>query len=75
VPRGYSYQPSASLIHEIRMIAQSFFRHRTETSMFGQRPAEESSVLLCVSCVRNDAARPRKAVVIDNGSSLCKAHL
>lgn len=68
-----NYRPSASLIHEIRMIAQSFFAQRTTASIFGSRKSE-SSPLLCVDCVRARAIRPQKAMVIDNGKSVCQSH-
>jgi len=64
-------RPTASMIHEIRMIAQSFFANRTTQSIFSKG---ESNLLLCVVCVRARAVRPQKAMVVDNGKSVCQSH-
>jgi len=62
---------TASMLHELRMIAQSFFRHRTNASIFGQQP--ESSSLFCAPCYKGGVKT--KAVAIDDGKSVCKNHL
>lgn len=66
-----SYRPSASLIHEIRMIAQSFFRHRSDTSLFA-RP--KSAPLLCATCITL-GYNEQPAVAVKNGTSVCRNHI
>ena len=63
--------PTASMLHELRMIAQSFFRHRTTASVFSQ--PVESNPLFCAPCFKGGVKT--KAVAIDNGKSVCKNHL
>lgn len=62
--------PNASLIHEIRMIAQhAFFNRGAGIPMTG-----ESSKLLCVTCLKTRTLK-RKAVTVSKGDALCKEHL
>ena len=64
--------PTASMLHEMRMIAQTFFRHRTHQSIFSG--GSESSPIYCVPCLRA-GDKFKKAIAIDNGRSVCKNHL
>ena len=62
---------NASLIHELRMLAQHVFR-REPNSIFRSR---ETSALLCVGCIRMKKLIPNKAVAIAGGNSVCREHI
>jgi hypothetical protein len=70
--RTYYNNPriNASLMHELRMIATSFFAGRNSKPLL----AEKLSVLKCSIClgVRN---KPQDAITIMNGQAVCMEHL
>lgn len=65
-------RPSASMIHEIRMIAQSFLRHRTTKSFF-QPEQKITAPMLCIPCFRD--GKRSDAIAIDGGRSVCLTHI
>jgi len=65
-------RPTASMIHELRMIAQTFMRHRTHAAIFTQKSSSQD--LMCVPCKRTSNMM-KKAVFIENGKSVCTDHL
>lgn len=70
---------NASLIREFRMIAQQFFRSQETVSFWQSRRtqnAEPTTALKCVTCLRsNKQLKPRAAVAISDGQSVCMLHL
>lgn len=61
---------NASLIHEIRMIVESFFLTRSFSLGSKKSPA-----LKCASCLKIGNPKPQVAVTISNGQAVCQAHL
>jgi hypothetical protein len=66
-------RPSASLIHEMRMIAQSFLSNRNGSPLFGKPTKIQASTLMCVPCHRE--GRSRDAIAVDGGRSVCATHI
>lgn len=67
---------NASLIREIRMIAQQFFRHKDTEAFLGSRSQKPSiAVLKCAPCLRANRKKPHDAITIDNGRAVCEEHM
>lgn len=62
---------NASLLHELRMLAQHLFGRETGPRL---RP-RENSAMLCVGCLRSNKLIPNKAIAISSGNSLCREHI
>lgn len=67
---------NASLIREVRMIAQQFFQTKRDETFWGSRsPAPKAApALKCVVCLRESSVA-RNAVTICNGNAVCQQHL
>lgn len=69
---GRNYMPNASLLHELRMIAQSFFQHRN--SVFREKPQKQAApTLLCADCYRLGLTIP--AISVYGGNAVCRSHM
>ncbi len=69
-------RPSASMLHELRMIAQTFIRHRTTQSMFTPSPQPQQLAtppMVCVTCFKN--GRKRDAIAVNGGRTVCMQHI
>lgn len=60
---------NASLIREVRMVAQQFFGHR-------QKPLFETvqATLKCIFCLKEGNLRPKDAITIADGQAVCSGH-
>jgi hypothetical protein len=65
---------SASLIHEVRMIAENFFRQKTMQSMYSGKK-EKNSSLSCAVCMLVRKGKAKAAVTILEGTAVCADHL
>lgn len=65
---------NAALIHEVRMIVQSFIFTRSFSGPF-TRPSKKSTTMKCVFCLRAGSAKPNDAVAVSNGQSVCDQHV
>ncbi len=61
---------NASLIREMRMIAQQFFGGRREKPIF----ETVSSMLKCIFCLKEGSLHPRTAITIADGQAVCAKH-
>lgn len=59
---------NASLIRELRMLAQHAFQRSPGT------PRQTTSTLVCAKCIRARKVIPRKAITIASGDAVCKEH-
>lgn len=66
-----SYNVNASLIHEMRMLAQHALGRGGVT--LGM-PTQETQKLLCAPCLKKRNNK-RKAVTIAGGNAVCQEHL
>lgn len=72
---------NASLLRELRMIAQVFTRSRENEAFWGRNkstsPIISAPRLWCVVCLRNPATNlsPMPAVTISKGDAVCNQHL
>lgn len=67
---------NASLMHEIRMIAQQFLRSKESMSFWESRKpkAKPAPTMQCLACLlHRDKVVP--AVATHHGNSVCKDHL
>jgi len=70
------YNVNASLIREVRMIAQQFFRSRDNVAFWESwSPKPRVAVLKCGFCIRNMDGKQRDAVAVIEGYSVCTHHL
>jgi hypothetical protein len=71
--RGSNYRRpspvSASLIHEVRMVAQQFFTHRKAQNVFNGTPP-----LACLTCLQT-RKKGKDAVTIQDGNAVCADHI
>lgn len=80
MPRQPIYQ-NASLIREVRMIAQQFFQTKRDEAFWGSFKKPQSTpstaLLRCVFCIKENASTTvtRPAVTIYNGNATCVQHL
>lgn len=70
---------NASLLRELRMIAQVFTRSRENEAFWGRNKAEPKAPtqrLWCVVCLRNPGTNlsPMPAVTISKGDAVCNQH-
>ncbi|MFL6416774.1 MAG: hypothetical protein ACJ74Y_14015 [Bryobacteraceae bacterium] len=65
---------SASLIHEVRMIAENFFRQKTMQSMYSGKK-EKNSSLSCAVCLHVRKGKAKAAITILDGYAVCADHL
>lgn len=83
---GIPNQLNASLIREVRMIAQQFFRSKENSTFWesyhGKAPAAKVQVqyspLKCARCVGNRLKDPKDAkdaITIFEGTALCQDHI
>lgn len=80
---GIPTQLNASLIREVRMIAQQFFRSRENTGFWngyhGKTSATpEAPALKCARCVglkRRGQTKVNDAITLFEGTALCEDHL
>lgn len=63
---------NAALIHELRMIVQSFLFARP---FLGPARHKKTSSMKCVFCLRAGSAKPNDAVAVSNGQSVCDQHV
>lgn len=70
-------QINASLLRELRLIAQSFFISRSVERSSSNRhmPSRQASTFKCVPCMRNDPRTAKSAVAIEDGYSVCADHI
>lgn len=78
--RQYGSNVNASLIRELRMIAQNFFRHKEDMSFWGSRSSAPSApAMKCARCLGTKKGNPQlrvnDAVTIFDGTALCEAHV
>jgi hypothetical protein len=65
---------NAALIHEIRMIVQTFLVSRSFSGPF-TRPSKKATTMKCVFCLRAGSAKPNDAVAVSNGQTVCDQHV
>lgn len=67
---------NASLLRELRIIAQSLFVTRTLNNSRERRmPSLKSTTFKCVPCMRDNPRTVKDAVVIEDGYSVCPEHI
>lgn len=65
---------NASLIREVRMIVQQFFRHKESATFWESKPPRpQVAVLKCSFCV-DIRKRPLDADTVINGYAVCPKH-
>lgn len=67
---------NASLIREVRMIAQQFFRSKDSQAFWGRHaptPPPAAFRLKCSQCMET-TSEPQTAVTVYNGNALCEKH-
>jgi hypothetical protein len=69
---------NASLIREVRMIAQQLLLARSMSGMTKANSKRQDlshiSSLKCIHCLREGNPRPRNAIAVSNGDSICDNH-
>jgi hypothetical protein len=61
------------MIHELRMVFESFFRSRSLSMFSAPRPS--TSAMKCVRCLQlNTFPRPKDAIAVKDGQSVCEHH-
>lgn len=84
---GIPNQLNASLIREVRMIAQQFFRSKENNTFWetyhgrtkAAAPTPPTPPLKCARCVAQGKSRtgftPRDAITVFEGTAVCELHL
>lgn len=78
--RRYGHNVNASLIRELRMIAQDFFytQRSNKNSIFNpkrQAASQPTATLKCSFCLNVRKNKPQDAVTVINGHAACDDHL
>lgn len=73
---------NASLIREVRMIAQQFFRSKSDASFWNSyskvnSPKEKTHIisLTCAPCIRTGRGTPEPAITVTKGEAVCHIHM
>lgn len=65
---------NASLIREVRMIINQFFRHKESETFWGSRASKpQIAVLKCGVCMEF-SNRPKDAITVYDGTAMCQPH-
>lgn len=67
---------NASLIREVRMIAQQFFQTKRDENFWSSRsPQPKAAPALVLKCARCPRGNRRNAISLFEGTAVCEEHL